>query len=206
MSKKLFTKLLPISTIALLGGGIASSLTLTSCSKKEIRVDASNTEDYLVTHRQNGPDKEVEYDENGNIIDYSFPIYLLKHYTKQALINYMIYSTSLLSSVIGDYYFFVGSNTIILNFYINATPVKQVYKINKFSSIFDYKLTVTAYVNDTMTGSENSGCDINDFKINEMSHSASGFSISYNSIFELLIPFGSSPYDYQSITYIPSVE
>jgi hypothetical protein len=36
MNKKILAKtLLPISAIALLGGGIASSLTLTSCSKKQ---------------------------------------------------------------------------------------------------------------------------------------------------------------------------
>jgi hypothetical protein len=57
MSKKLFTTLLPIATVALLGGGIASSLTLTSCSNEKNdpshyvgNIDGTNWKGYKSGH------------------------------------------------------------------------------------------------------------------------------------------------------------
>jgi hypothetical protein len=62
MNKKILAKtLLPIATVALLGGGIASSLVLTSCSKKSdggiIYEGTFNSEDEIINfinnHSQN---------------------------------------------------------------------------------------------------------------------------------------------------------
>jgi hypothetical protein len=57
MNKKILAKtLLPISTVALLGGGIASSLVLTSCSKKDGNLTFTNIESinkYLDNHSIN---------------------------------------------------------------------------------------------------------------------------------------------------------
>jgi nitrogen fixation protein FixH len=59
MNKKILLKtLLPISTIALLGGGIASSLTLTSCSKKSEKALEINVLTSTIT--RNGVKLDIE--------------------------------------------------------------------------------------------------------------------------------------------------
>jgi hypothetical protein len=65
MNKKILAKtLLPISTIVLLGGGIASTLVLSSCGNGGNKVvtftTAAETLEYLEKNSTNCPSKEVD--------------------------------------------------------------------------------------------------------------------------------------------------
>jgi hypothetical protein len=100
MSKKLFTTLLPIATVALLGGGIVSSLTLTSCGKSKIIFRSkTDVDNYLLKHSSSGmPDTfyyEVSSDEdNGRLPEAEvdrYHSYLLPIFTRQNLINSILY-------------------------------------------------------------------------------------------------------------------
>jgi hypothetical protein len=66
MNKKILTKiLLPISTITLLGGGIASSLILTECSNSKIIFkNPSEVGSYLSSH-------SVKLSSNGSNFNYN---------------------------------------------------------------------------------------------------------------------------------------
>jgi hypothetical protein len=205
MSKKIFVKtLLPIATVALLGGGIAASLTLTSCGEKEIRLDRTNTLDYLLSHKQDSPYKEVEYYEDGDIVDQgSFAVFLQKYFTKQAFINAAICSTYL---EMDDYELVLKKNTITVSYSYLSFPCVEVSEFYEFKSIFEFKLTSTFFFNNAEVGEVELGCDINDFKVNSMEYEQveggyNQFSVSIASAYTDDFHFSSSIYDYTSIDF-----
>jgi hypothetical protein len=102
MNKKILTKtLLPISVVALLGGGIASSLILSSCSKDKTIVLKSNEEiiQYLQDNAQTCLESQNTflYDSYSHAL--SSPVdffnFIKTYYTKQAYINGFIFSYAL---------------------------------------------------------------------------------------------------------------
>jgi hypothetical protein len=95
MNKKILAKtLLPIATVALLGGGIASSIVLNSCSEgtnESIILTVNNYEEYLANHVVKC---EEEYfttnsDYEINLVD-DFFVWLSHNYTKQVFVNGII--------------------------------------------------------------------------------------------------------------------
>jgi hypothetical protein len=91
MNKKTLLKtLLPIASVALIGGGIASSLILSSCSKGTI-LTVNNYEEYLANHVVKCDEKIVETDAYRDIIDVDdFFAWLSHNYTKQVFVNSLV--------------------------------------------------------------------------------------------------------------------
>jgi hypothetical protein len=103
MNKKILLKtLLPISAIALLGGGIATSLTLSSCSsKKVVLASYMQAKKYLAKNAVILPSGSYQYEISaGNypeIIESQRAIFfnnILPVYNKQSIINGIICSIS----------------------------------------------------------------------------------------------------------------
>jgi hypothetical protein len=139
MNKKILAKtLLPIATVALLGGGIASSLVLTSSSKDLTISTQAEAAKYLLKHARVFPRSVFYYDENNELINAdSFYDFAYPYYDKQAFINGYI------SSVMydGSADFFAYGGKIILNkdtltFLIGGSGTK--FHISKFNHLDDY--------------------------------------------------------------------
>jgi hypothetical protein len=91
MNKKILAKtLLPISSIALLGGGwIATSLTLTSCGNKSVFLNnETKALQYLTKNSQKCPEANFTFDEDSAAEILNF---IVKNYSKQACINAAIF-------------------------------------------------------------------------------------------------------------------
>jgi hypothetical protein len=91
MNKKILTKtLLPIASIALIGGGIASSLALTSCSNGT-KLTSRNYAKYLDNHAVKCEDATFYINGSNEITDTTnFFTWLSNNYTKQVFINGII--------------------------------------------------------------------------------------------------------------------
>jgi hypothetical protein len=98
MNKNILHLLLPITSIALIGGGIASSLVLTSCGNKTIILRSKREIDkYLKNNSQNCNYFVANIDETTDQLTepQDFYNFILPHYTKQAFINGIISHFSL---------------------------------------------------------------------------------------------------------------
>jgi hypothetical protein len=91
VNKKILAKtLLPIVSVVLIGGGIASSFVLTSCSNdKEVILSSSvAAENYIRKHARVFPSNEFHYNAISKITEvYPFYDFACLYYDKQAFIN-----------------------------------------------------------------------------------------------------------------------
>jgi hypothetical protein len=122
MNKKILAQtLLPITSITLLGGGIATSLVLTSCSSNSSKVIILDTvekvNNYLIAHKQTGHDVvPFTFSVGGSgqrVLDSpaGYLMNVLPLYNKQAFINGVIYQIYMKNKD-NDLYIKIDGNTI----------------------------------------------------------------------------------------------
>jgi hypothetical protein len=156
MNKKILTKtLLPISTVVLLGGGIASSLILTNCSNSITFKSVADVDKYLSKHavKLSTSGYTFMYDSDSKQLDdsESFYKFVYDKYNKQAYIN------GVLAMYAGGSGVFANGGKIILknNNSISVPPLKNnnsislpakngemaTISIDKFNHLDDYLIS-----------------------------------------------------------------
>jgi hypothetical protein len=191
MNKKMLLKtLLPIVTVALLGGGIASSLTLTSCGKSKIIFRSEDDlNSYLSKHSSSGDEIEFAYGENGYLEDVNnYHSYLLPVYTRQNFINSMLFTYAHGSGA--RYPVTLDNNEIFVN---HEDGMHVNVDIISFTSLDDFSYIVQQkdpYIITNMFSSAQYLPFASDYKI----------MLSYD-LGERVVAFDNSPYDFSNITY-----
>jgi hypothetical protein len=223
MNKKILAKtLLPISTIVLLGGGIASSLVLTSCGNSITFKSVSDVDKYISKHAvklstigdtfyYNNSSGELENSD-------SFYRFVYDKYNKQAYIN------GVLALYAGGSGVFDDGGKIILknNNSISLPPLKNnnsislsakdgemstIY-IDKFNHLDDYLISYIMPGQKPFSESWNPSLQIlsysarYDTEFNQLCYISLEFSDS-NNIVSIEIPFSSKDLDKSHIVFSP---
>jgi hypothetical protein len=144
MNKKILTKtLLPIATVALLGGGIASSLVLSSCGNKTIILRSkAEVDKYLMDNSQNCDFFDASVNDANLLTEPQlFYNFILPHYTKQAFINGLI--SDFLKVAGNNMSIIINNNSFILNQQKNDEKVKTSYEFVKWSALNDSAIFIS---------------------------------------------------------------
>jgi hypothetical protein len=154
MNKKiLLNTLLPISVVGLLGGGIASSLALSSCSssKKVVLTSYMQAIEYLAKNAVILPRGNYEYiegEDGDEVIETQCATFfnnILPVYNKQSYINGYIANLCYLSENLWD----IGGKITIENNKIDVVTnmIRTIADVSKFDSLNKYEMDFTLYFN-----------------------------------------------------------
>ncbi|MDR2829810.1 MAG: hypothetical protein LBB45_02040 [Methanobrevibacter sp.] len=161
IKKTLLKTLLPITSVALIGGGIASSLTLTSCSNKKVIIKSQKQAiEYLLKNAVILPSGKYEYviNETSNKKEIKesdaalFYNKILSAYNKQSYINSMV-ANACFRNIEGHSFFKIGgalaieNNKLEMDFENGSNLYSIVYDISEFEKINKYDLISIEYAN-----------------------------------------------------------